>query len=137
MHGGAYGVLFGNHCSHIGSDDVLTCQDMFTTIALAPISRPGYYDFIGGVTRNLNISYLRAIPPDTTVLFRARVVQHGKTAALIYGEALTADAKKIYATVEHHKINVPMLKAHKDVRVKWDDDMDRKGYGEQAQKGKL
>lgn len=46
MHGGAAGVIF----------------DMCTTTALGPLSRPGYWDFLAGVTRKLDISYLRAIP---------------------------------------------------------------------------
>jgi len=46
MHGGAAGVIF----------------DMMTTCALGPVARPGYWDFLGGVTRTLNISYLRAVP---------------------------------------------------------------------------
>ncbi|RDL38223.1 Uncharacterized protein BP5553_02563 [Venustampulla echinocandica] len=46
MHGGAAGVIF----------------DMCTTTALGPLSRPGFWEFLGGVTRTLNISYLRAIP---------------------------------------------------------------------------
>lgn len=107
-------------------DLTLPSSDMFTTTALAPIARPGQWDFMGGITRNLNISYLRGIPADSTVLFRSRVVQHGKTAALVYGEALTEDGKKVYATAEHHKINVPMLEEHKAVRVKWDDTIDRR-----------
>ena len=46
MHGGAAGVIF----------------DMGTTTALGPLARPGFWDFQGGVTRTLSISYLRAIP---------------------------------------------------------------------------
>lgn len=71
MHGGAAGVIF----------------DMCTTTALGPLARPGYWEcvpflcllfyliievgvinefefgsFLGGVTRTLNISYLKAIP---------------------------------------------------------------------------
>jgi acyl-coenzyme A thioesterase PaaI-like protein len=73
MHGGAAGVIF----------------DMCTTTALGPLAKPGFWEydpfpllsisfllsylpkpqltkvplsFLGGVTRTLNISYLRAIP---------------------------------------------------------------------------
>ena len=111
--------------------------DMYTTTALAPISSPGYWDFMGGITRALNITYLRGIPADITVLLRSWVVQHGKTAALIRGEVLTEDGKKVYATAEHHKINVPMREEHKAVRTKWDDDMDRKLGATERRSGKL
>jgi acyl-coenzyme A thioesterase 13 len=46
MHGGAAGVVF----------------DMATMSALGPIARKGFWDFLGGVTRILNLSFLRAIP---------------------------------------------------------------------------
>jgi len=63
MHGGAAALIF----------------DMCTTSALGPLARPGFWEyipdfsflhcprlilcsFLGGVTRTLNISYLRAIP---------------------------------------------------------------------------
>lgn len=133
VHGGAYGVLFGMIiCGEVSQHAVLIRADMFTTTALAPIARPGFWDFMGGITRNLNISYLRGIPAGSTVMFKSRVVQYGKTAALIYGEALTEDGKKVYATAEHHKINVPMLEEHKAAKVKWDETMDAK-----ARAGKL
>jgi acyl-coenzyme A thioesterase PaaI-like protein len=46
MHGGAAGVVF----------------DMATMSALGPLSRKGYWDFLGGVTRILNLSFLRGVP---------------------------------------------------------------------------
>lgn len=50
MHGGAAGVIF----------------DMLTTIALGPVARPGFWTFLGGVTRTLSISYLKAVPIGTS-----------------------------------------------------------------------
>lgn len=110
MHGGAGALLF----------------DMFTTIALGPLSRPGYWDFLGGVTRTLNISYLRGVPIDTTVRFHARVVQHGRTMALLRAEMTSVDGKVTYATVEHHKVNVPTKPEHLAQRIPWDDEQERK-----------
>ena len=106
-------------------------------MALGTIARPGYWDFMGGISRNINMTYLRGLPTNSTVLFRSQVVQHGKTAALIRGEVLSEDGKKIYATAEHHKINVPMLAEHKAVRVRWDDDMEERERRETSVKGKL
>ncbi|KAI9725974.1 MAG: hypothetical protein M1828_002302 [Chrysothrix sp. TS-e1954] len=108
MHGGAAAVLF----------------DMFTTTALGPVAKPGYWYFMGGVTRALNITYCRAVPVGTTVLFRSWVVQHGKTQALIRGEMTTRDGKKVYATVEHHKVHAPVLPHHIKERIPWDDEME-------------
>ena len=115
----------------------LNKPDMFTTTALAPIARPGYWDFMGGITRNLNITYLRTLPMDSTVLFRSRVIQHGKTTALIRGEVVSEDGAKLYATADHHKINVPMLSEHKAARVQWDDDMEAKERQRTAPRMKL
>lgn len=33
-----------------------------TTTALGPLAREGYWDFLGGVTRTLDVSYLRGVP---------------------------------------------------------------------------
>jgi len=115
MHGGAAGVLF----------------DMFTTIALGPLARPGYWDFLGGVTRTLNISYLRAVPLGTTIKIRAHVVQIGRTMAMIRGSMSSLDDKTTYATVEHHKVNVPTKPEHLATRIPWDDEQDRR-IGEAA-----
>lgn len=80
---------------------------------------------MGGVTRNLSIVYLRAVPVDTTVWFRSRIVQHGKRIALIRGEMTNEDGSHVYALCDHHKVNAPMLPEHKRARVAWDDEMDQ------------
>lgn len=109
MHGGAAGVIF----------------DMCTTTALCPIARPGFWEFLGGVTRSLNISYLRAVPVGTTVRIKSRVVQAGRTMALIKGEMTSLDGETVYATVEHHKVNTPVLEEHRKARVAWDEEWDQ------------
>jgi acyl-coenzyme A thioesterase 13 len=67
MHGGAAGVIF----------------DMATTSALCPVARPGFWEFMGGVTRTLNISYLKAVPVGTTVRLSSKVESVGKQMAMI------------------------------------------------------
>lgn len=79
---------------------------------------------MGGVTRSLNISYLRAVPIGTTVLLTSRVVQAGKTMAMIRGEMTSLDGSIVYATAEHHKVNVSMDAKHAGARVPWDDEID-------------
>ena len=78
-----------------------------------------YSRFLGGVTRSLNISYLRAVPVGTTVWFRSRVLQHGKTMAMIRGEMTSEDGKTVYATAEHHKVNTPMRAEHAAESLLW------------------
>lgn len=67
---------------------------------------------MGGVTRTINISYLRPVPVGTTVLFKSHVVQHGRTMALIRGTMESENGKLVYATMEHHKVNVPTKPEH-------------------------
>jgi len=100
VHGGAAALAF----------------DTATTLALAPIQRPGYWDFMGGVSRTLNVSYLKAIPSGTKIRVRSWVVQHGRTTSLIRGQIESVDGRTIYATCEHHKIHVPVLQEHLNFR---------------------
>ncbi|KAB5513269.1 thioesterase family protein-like protein [Coniochaeta sp. 2T2.1] len=101
MHGGAAGVIF----------------DMMTTCALGPVARPGFWDFLGGVTRTLNISYLRAVPVGTNVYVHAHVYQVGKTLAYIKGYMTSEDGKTVYSTCEHHKARVPSRNEHLEVKA--------------------
>ncbi|KAI9053856.1 hypothetical protein LZ554_002803 [Drepanopeziza brunnea f. sp. 'monogermtubi'] len=121
MHGGAAGVIF----------------DMCTTSALGPLASPGFWDFLGGVTRALNISYLRAIPVDTTVRIHSRVLQVGKTMALIRGEMTSLDGEKVYCTAEHHKVSVPSKPEHLLHRIEWDSNRAQDKGVDQTQKAKL
>ncbi|KZM21820.1 uncharacterized protein EKO05_0003135 [Ascochyta rabiei] len=109
MHGGAAGVIF----------------DMSTTTALCPVARPGFWEFMGGVTRSLNISYLKAVPIGTTVRLVSKVASVGKQMAMIRGEMTSLDGKTTFCTVEHHKVNVPVLPEHLSARIPWDDEFEK------------
>jgi predicted thioesterase len=80
---------------------------------------------MGGVTRSLNISYLKAVPINTKVRLTSRVVSVGKQMAMIRGDMTSLDGQMTYCTVEHHKVNVPVMKEHLDVRTAWDDEFAR------------
>ncbi|KAI8940746.1 hypothetical protein NX059_002011 [Plenodomus lindquistii] len=109
MHGGAAGVIF----------------DMSTTTALCPIARPGSWEFMGGVTRSLNISYLKAVPIGTHVRLNSKVVSVGKQMAMIRGDMTSMDGKVTFCTVEHHKVNTPALPEHLQARIPWDDEFEK------------
>ena len=109
MHGGAAGVIF----------------DMATTTALCPVAQPGYWEFMGGVTRSLNISYLKAVPIGITVRLESKVVSVGKQMAFIQGSMTSLDGKIVYCTAEHHKVNTPVKEHHRIMRVPWDDEFER------------
>ncbi|KAF2841670.1 hypothetical protein M501DRAFT_1000942 [Patellaria atrata CBS 101060] len=104
MHGGAAGVIF----------------DMCTTTALCPLAKPGQWEFMGGVTRTLSLSYLRPVPLNVTVRIKSVVIQAGRTMAMIQGQMTSRDGKIVYVTCEHHKVNVPTKPEHLAAKVAWD-----------------
>jgi hypothetical protein len=112
---------------------------MSTTTALCPVARPGFWEFMGGVTRSLNISYLKAVPINTKVRLNSKVVSVGKQMAMIRGDMTSLDGKTTYCTVEHHKVNVPVIKEHLDVRTAWDEEFARewKAKGVEEVKSKI
>jgi acyl-coenzyme A thioesterase 13 len=120
MHGGAAGVIF----------------DMSTTTALCPLARPGSWEFMGGVTRSLNISYLKAVPIGVKVRLNSKVVSIGKQMAMIRGDMTSLDGKTTYCTVEHHKVNAPVRPEHRHVRTAWDDEFDREWKEHEKKAGK-
>ncbi|CAA9958009.1 hypothetical protein CFE70_001562 [Pyrenophora teres f. teres 0-1] len=106
MHGGAAGVIF----------------DMATTAALCPLARPGSWEFMAGVSRSLNISYLKAVPIGIKVRLNSRVMSVGKQMAMVRGEMTSLDGKTTYCTVEHHKVNAQVLPHHQSVKTRWDEE---------------
>jgi acyl-coenzyme A thioesterase PaaI-like protein len=95
------------------------------------------WEFMGGVTRSLNISYLKAVPIGTKVRLSSRVVGVGKQMAMIRGDMKSLDGKTVYCTVEHHKVNVPILAEHAKVRVPWDDAFEKEWKTETGAKSKI
>lgn len=88
---------------------------------------PSLRRFLGGVTRTLNLSYLKAVPIGTTVIVHAYVYQVGKRMAYIKGWMTSVDGKTTFAVCDQHKIHLPTLKEHLELRVPWDDLWDEDG----------
>lgn len=110
---------------------------MSTTTALCPIARPGFWEFMGGVTRSLNISYLKAVPIGARVRLNSKVVGVGKQMAMIRGDMTSLDGKTVYCTVEHHKVNTPVLPEHANMRVAWDEEFAREWKPNKTAKSKI
>lgn len=88
MHGGAIATLF----------------DWSTSMPLAIVCKPGYWSFLG-VTRTLNVTYLRPLPVGTEVLIENELVHAGRSLSLSRGVIRRKSDGAILATCEHNKAN--------------------------------
>ncbi|GAB7364916.1 hypothetical protein MBLNU230_g5706t1 [Neophaeotheca triangularis] len=89
LHGGAQATIF----------------DMLTSISLTPIATPEFW-MNGGVSRTLNVSYLRPAPEGETLECECEVVHAGKALALIRGVFRRVSDGAVVSTCEHHKAAV-------------------------------
>jgi acyl-coenzyme A thioesterase 13 len=92
LHGGCTSTLF----------------DVCTTFPLQLISRPGFWQY-GGVSRTLNVTYLRPVPVGTIVDVECEIIHAGQRLSSLRGVMRIAmsDGTKgpVLATCEHAKFN--------------------------------
>ncbi|KAK1756000.1 putative thioesterase superfamily member [Echria macrotheca] len=89
MHGGCTATLF----------------DLCTSSALFLVSRPGFWNYLG-VSRCLNVTYLKPLPVGTRVLVECEVVSIGRRLAHLRGVICDDEGLGVvYATCEHTKVN--------------------------------
>lgn len=67
---------FGNRMGNMHGGAVALLYDMCTTTAVAPASRMDFWRF-GGVSRCLNVTYLRPAVVGTTIVIECEVLQLG------------------------------------------------------------
>ncbi|KAL7272205.1 hypothetical protein RUND412_005001 [Rhizina undulata] len=89
LHGGAAATLF----------------DICTTTALIPIAREGFWEFVG-VTRSLNVTYLRPALVGCTLEFKSTVMHAGKRLVTLQGVARRKEDGAIMYTAEHLKAGI-------------------------------
>ena len=63
----------------------------------------------GGMTRSIQLTYLRPLPLPATVRVESKVMQMGRTMGLVRGDITSRDGKKVYFTGEQHKATSPGL----------------------------
>ncbi|KAI0198810.1 HotDog domain-containing protein [Astrocystis sublimbata] len=91
LHGGCTSTLF----------------DCCTTFPLLMIARPGFWQH-SGVSRTLNVTYLRPVPVGTTVDIECEIVHAGKRLASLRGVMRVAGGEgkgAALAICEHEKVN--------------------------------
>ncbi|KAL1861672.1 hypothetical protein VTK73DRAFT_6980 [Phialemonium thermophilum] len=95
------------HCNTLGNMHggcTATLFDFCTSSVLALVSRPGFWAFLG-VSRTLNVTYLRPAPCDETVVIECEIVQVGKKLCTLRGVMRRESDGTLLATCEHGKVN--------------------------------
>lgn len=81
-----------------------TIIDFLSSTILLGVSKPGFFS-LGGVSRNLKITYLRPVPVGTEVRLVCQVIHTGRRLALLRAEILRADNGDLCVVGEHEKAN--------------------------------
>lgn len=89
MHGGAIALVF----------------DMATTMCQAPYAREDFWWF-GGVSRTLNVTYLRPVRMGMQIEIRCEVLQMGDRLATIRGEFRDKADGRVLCVCEHNKVSI-------------------------------
>jgi acyl-coenzyme A thioesterase 13 len=88
LHGAAHALIYDN------------C----TTLALAAIAKPGFW-MLGGVSRVLDVKYVRGLRVGEKVTVETEVVHVGRQAAAIRG-VIKDGRGRVCSTCEHDKTNI-------------------------------
>ncbi|KYK59290.1 thioesterase family protein [Drechmeria coniospora] len=97
-----------DHCNRLGNlhgGAAATLFDFCTTMPLAIINRPGFWQYLG-VSRSLNVTYLRPVPAGEEVLIECQIVQVGKKLASLRGVMMRKRDGLLLCMCDHGKVNV-------------------------------
>ncbi|KAL1992123.1 hypothetical protein VTN49DRAFT_4155 [Thermomyces lanuginosus] len=90
-----------------------TLIDNLSTTILWGVSSPGLFES-GGVSRNLNLTYLRPVPVGADIRIICEVVQLGKRLALLRSEIRLNDSQGTVCVIsDHQKFNTDARSAGK------------------------
>ncbi|OXV11699.1 hypothetical protein Egran_00543 [Elaphomyces granulatus] len=89
-----------------------TLIDTLSTCILEGVSKPGIFS-LGGVTRNLKLTYLRPVPLSSEARLICEVVHVGRRLALLKAEIRKVDNGDLCVVGEHEKANTDPQTAQK------------------------
>ncbi len=95
------------HCNRLGNlhgGCIATIFDICTTTSLAPIAKPGFWAY-AGVTRTLNVTYIRPVPEGMKVVVESEVVHAGKRLCMLKG-VMRKETGEVLASCEHGKVSI-------------------------------
>ncbi|EGC42689.1 thioesterase [Histoplasma capsulatum var. duboisii H88] len=81
-----------------------TLIDVTSTGLLIALSKPGHFS-LGGVTRTLNVKFVRPAPMGVEVRIVNELVHAGKRLALVRSEISRVDTGEVCVIGEHDKVN--------------------------------
>ncbi|RAO70120.1 uncharacterized protein BHQ10_006132 [Talaromyces amestolkiae] len=81
-----------------------TIIDILTSIPVMAVGTPGVFQY-GGVSRNLNVTYLRPVPVHSEIRVVCEVTQIGKRLALLRAEIRRVEDDALCVLSEHQKAN--------------------------------
>ncbi|GAB7356923.1 hypothetical protein MBLNU459_g7773t1 [Dothideomycetes sp. NU459] len=96
--------FYGNPSGNLHGGAAATIYDILTSVAMAPIGRPGFWVF-SGVSRVLSVTYIRPAPVGEKVLIECEVVHTGKKMAAIRGVMRRERDGAVLSLCEHDKAN--------------------------------
>ncbi|PHH75794.1 hypothetical protein CDD82_4282 [Ophiocordyceps australis] len=100
-------VVQPDHCNRMGNlhgGAAASLFDFCTTLPLALVSRPGFWQLMG-VTRSLNVTYLRPAPCGEEFLIECRIVQIGRRLTTLHGVMKRRKDGQLVSMCEHGKVN--------------------------------
>ncbi|KAF4342215.1 hypothetical protein FBEOM_3857 [Fusarium beomiforme] len=92
-----------NRLQNLHGGCAATLFDWCTTLPLALVNKPGFWQHMG-VSRTLNVTYMRPVPVGTEILIECSITQVGKKLASLHGTMRRKSDNLLLATADHAHI---------------------------------
>lgn len=100
-------TIQANNCNRLGNahgGHIASLFDFVTSLPLALINKPGFWFYLG-VSRTLNVTYLKPIPLGEKILVEAEILSVGRTLCSIRGSMRRESDGTLLTVCEHGKYN--------------------------------